>query len=105
MIRSTEDVAALHRATSGLIDASDVEHVQVVSDRNTHIVLGRIVHAHVEPSVWKDGRVDPRLLDPICRLSGSGYAALGELVNVQRPKWKDVAGTTGQQAMPRAVTR
>ena len=24
---------------------------QVVSDRNTHIVLGRVVHAHVDPSV------------------------------------------------------
>jgi hypothetical protein len=22
-------------------------------------VLGRIVHAHVDPSVWRNGRVDP----------------------------------------------
>ena len=83
----------------------ECELVQVVSDRNTNIVLGRIVHAHVAPSVWKDGRVDPRLLDPICRLSGSGYAALGELFSVQRPKWQDVQGSTGQEAMPRAVKR
>jgi len=83
----------------------ECELVQVVSDRNTNIVLGRIVHAHVAPSVWKDGRVDPRLLDPICRLSGSGYAALGELFSVQRPKWQDVRGTTGQEAMPRAEKR
>jgi flavin reductase (DIM6/NTAB) family NADH-FMN oxidoreductase RutF len=83
----------------------ECELVQVVSDRNTHIVLGRIVHAHVEPSVWKNGRVDPKLLDPICRLSGSGYASLGELFSVQRPKWSDVTGTTGQDAMPRAVRR
>ena len=83
----------------------ECELVQVVDDRNTHIVLGRIIHAHVDPSVWKDGRVDPKLLDPICRLSGSGYATLGELVNVQRPQWKDLAGTAGQDAMPRAVRR
>lgn len=83
----------------------ECEVVQVVSDRNTHIVLGRIVHAHVDTSVWKDGRVDPRLLDPVCRLSGSGYASLGELFNVQRPEWKNVAGTQQQQAMPRAVKR
>ena len=50
----------------------ECELVQIVSDRNTHIVLGRIVHAHVDPSVWKDGRVDPRLLDPVCRLSRLG---------------------------------
>jgi flavin reductase (DIM6/NTAB) family NADH-FMN oxidoreductase RutF len=83
----------------------ECELVQIVDDRNTHIVLGRIVHAHVDPSVWKDGRVDPRLLDPICRLSGSGYATLGDLVSVQRPQWKDVAGTAGQEAMPRAAKR
>ncbi len=79
--------------------------VQIVDDGDTHIVLGRIVHAHVDPSVWKDGRVDPRLLDPVCRLSGSGYASLGELFSVQRPAWKSIEGTRGDEAMPRAVRR
>ncbi len=83
----------------------ECELVQVVSDRNTHIVLGRIVHAHVDPSVWKDGRVDAKLLDPICRLSGSAYGSLGDLFRVERPKWKDVASTAGQDGMPRAVKR
>ncbi len=79
--------------------------VEIVDDRNTHIVLGRIVHAHVDPSVWRDGRVDPKLLDPVCRLSGPAYAGLGELVNVARPFWSSVQGTHGQDAMPRAVKR
>ena len=83
----------------------ECELVQVVSDRNTHVVLGRIVHAHVDPSVWKDGRVDAKLLDPICRLSGSAYGALGDLFRVERPKWKEVAGTAGQEKMPKAVKR
>jgi flavin reductase (DIM6/NTAB) family NADH-FMN oxidoreductase RutF len=77
----------------------EVKHVY--DDRNTHIVIARIVHAHVCASVWKEGRVDPRLLDPACRLSGSWYASLGELMSVQRPKWKDVKGTAAQEAMPR----
>ena len=83
----------------------ECEVAQIVTDRNTNIVLGRIVHAHVDKSVWKQGRVDPRLLDPVCRLSGSGYAALGELVNVERPQWRNVAGTRGTDAMPRAMRR
>lgn len=83
----------------------ECELVQVVTDRNTHIVLGRVVHAHVDPSVWKDGRVDPRLLDPVCRLAGSAYASLGEIFNVARPAWSDVEGTSGQDAMPRFVKR
>jgi flavin reductase (DIM6/NTAB) family NADH-FMN oxidoreductase RutF len=68
----------------------ECEMVQIVSDRNTHITLGRIIHAHVDPSVWKDGRVDPRLLDPVCRLAGSTYASLGELTNLARLSWGDV---------------
>jgi flavin reductase (DIM6/NTAB) family NADH-FMN oxidoreductase RutF len=83
----------------------ECEVVQIVTDRNTNIVLGRIVHAHVEPSVWKEGRVDPRLLDPVCRLSGSGYASLGELFSVDRPEWKNVEGTRNREAMPRARKR
>src|SRR5262245_55183960 len=76
--------------------------VQVVNDGETNIVLGRIVHAHVDPSVWKDGRVDPKLLDPVWRLSGSGYAPLGELISVERPHWKNGAGPQGQDAVHRA---
>jgi flavin reductase (DIM6/NTAB) family NADH-FMN oxidoreductase RutF len=83
----------------------ECEVAQIVTDGNTNIVLARIVHAHVDPSVWRNGRVDPQLLDPACRLAGSGYAALGELVNVMRPEWKNVEGTQGQDAMPREERR
>jgi flavin reductase (DIM6/NTAB) family NADH-FMN oxidoreductase RutF len=70
----------------------ECEMVQIISDRNTHITLGRIVHAHVDPSVWKDGRVDPRLLNPVCRLAGSAYASLGALTSLTRLSWSDVKG-------------
>jgi flavin reductase (DIM6/NTAB) family NADH-FMN oxidoreductase RutF len=83
----------------------ECELVQIVEDKSNRIVLGRIVHAHVDPSVWRDGRVDPKLLDPVCRLSGSAYARLGEIVNVARPFWTSVKGTKNQDAMPRAVKR
>lgn len=36
---------------------------------NGNLVIGRVVHIHVEPSVWDDGRVDSALLDPVLRLS------------------------------------
>jgi flavin reductase (DIM6/NTAB) family NADH-FMN oxidoreductase RutF len=83
----------------------ECEVAHIITDRNTNIVIGRIVHVHVDPSVWRDGRIDPRLLNPACRLAGSGYAELGTLVNVQRPQWKNIEGTEGQDAMPRAVVR
>jgi flavin reductase (DIM6/NTAB) family NADH-FMN oxidoreductase RutF len=74
----------------------ECELTQIVDDRNTHIVLGRVVHAHVDPSVWKEGRVDPRLLNPVGRLAGSGYAALGELFSLPRPAWSDIAAAPGK---------
>jgi flavin reductase (DIM6/NTAB) family NADH-FMN oxidoreductase RutF len=81
----------------------EVQHVH--SDGNTHIVLAKVVHTHVAASVWKDGRVDPKLLDPVCRLSGAWYATLGDLINVQRPQWKNVRGTKAQDAMPRILKK
>jgi flavin reductase (DIM6/NTAB) family NADH-FMN oxidoreductase RutF len=78
---------------------------EIITDHNTNIVLGRIVHTHVDKSVWKEGRVDPRLLDPVCRLSGAAYAQLGDIVTVPRPAWKDVQGSSGTEKMPRAVRR
>jgi flavin reductase (DIM6/NTAB) family NADH-FMN oxidoreductase RutF len=74
----------------------ECELAQVVSDRNTHIALGRVIHVHVDPSVWREGRVDPRLLDPVCRLSGSAYAALGEFTNLARAAWSDLKATRGK---------
>ena len=81
----------------------EVKHIY--EDGNTHIILARIVHAHVDPAVWKEGRVDPKLLNPVCRLSGSAYATLGEIVNVPRASWSQVQGSKGQEAMPRAGKR
>lgn len=83
----------------------ECELVQVVSERNTHMVIGRVVHVHVDPSVWLAGRVDPRLLDPVCRLSGSLYANLGQIMSVPRPAWKELEGSRGQERMPQAVKR
>jgi hypothetical protein len=58
---------------------SDVIKPFVRHNHNTTIVLGGIIHAHVDPSVWRNSRVDAKLLNPVCRLSGSGNAALRDL--------------------------
>ncbi len=80
----------------------ECEVAEIVTIGNNHIVIGKVKHIHVDPSIWKDGRVDPRALDPACRLSGSWYGRLGETFRVARSTWKgQVEGTTGQQAMPR----
>lgn len=76
--------------------------VEEVAAGNGHIVVGEVVHVHVDPSVWRDGRVDPELLDPVCRLAGTRYARLGEIFKLPRPRWDtDVQGTAPGEAIPR----
>ena len=64
------------------------------------LIFGRVVHMHVDPGVWRNGRVDPALLDPVCRLSGADYAALGERSSLTIPKWEDVIGSGHRSPRP-----
>lgn len=54
------------------------------------MVFGEVVYLHVAAEVWRDGRVDPELLRPVGRLSGSMYATMGTFVKMPRPAWEDV---------------
>jgi flavin reductase (DIM6/NTAB) family NADH-FMN oxidoreductase RutF len=55
----------------------------------TQLVLGRVVHFHVAAEAWRDGRVDPRLYRPLCRLGGR-YAELGPIFKLNEPTWDEV---------------
>ncbi len=51
-----------------------------------HVVLGRIVHVHVDDSVLADdGRPDPVQLDLVGRAGRNDYVRLGELFRLERP--------------------
>jgi flavin reductase (DIM6/NTAB) family NADH-FMN oxidoreductase RutF len=52
---------------------------------NGNVVIGRVVHVHVSPSVWKEGRVDPGLLDPVVRLSRRYGMLAPELTAEEEP--------------------
>ncbi|MBW3619523.1 MAG: flavin reductase family protein [Actinobacteria bacterium] len=76
--------------------------VETVAAGNGTIVVGEVTHISVDPAVWRDGRVDPQLLDPVCRLAGTRYARLGEVFQLPRPSWsRDVEGTQPGAAIPR----
>jgi flavin reductase (DIM6/NTAB) family NADH-FMN oxidoreductase RutF len=69
---------------------------------NGNLVVGEVTRIHVAPEVWRDGRVDPELYDPVCRLAGTRYARLGEIFQLPRPSWEqDVKGTSPGEAIPR----
>lgn len=58
---------------------------QIVPVGTSTLVIGEVVHLHVDPSIWAEGRVQPRLLDPVARLGGSWYGSLGEVFSRPSP--------------------
>lgn len=52
------------------------------------LVIGEVVRFHIHPRVWRDGRVDPALLQPVGRLAGSWYSYTRELFSLTRPTWE-----------------
>jgi flavin reductase (DIM6/NTAB) family NADH-FMN oxidoreductase RutF len=51
------------------------------------LVLGRIVHLHVDPSVLAgDDKIDLAALRPIGRLSGGSYCRVTDVFQMPRPK-------------------
>lgn len=75
--------------------------VQEVEAGNGHIIVGEVLHVHVAKDVWAGGRVDPELLDPVCRLAGTGYARLGEVFKLPRPAWDDLRDLPLEERIPR----
>jgi flavin reductase (DIM6/NTAB) family NADH-FMN oxidoreductase RutF len=52
-----------------------------------HVIFARVVHVHVADALFTPPhRVDARGLDPVARLAGLGYAAMGELFDLPRPE-------------------
>jgi flavin reductase (DIM6/NTAB) family NADH-FMN oxidoreductase RutF len=52
-----------------------------------HVIFARVVHVHVDDALFAPPhRVDARGLDPVARLAGLGYAAMGDLFDLPRPE-------------------
>lgn len=49
----------------------------------SEFVVGEVLCFHVRDSLWRNGKIDTRELNPVCRLGGPNYAVLGELLTLQ----------------------
>jgi flavin reductase (DIM6/NTAB) family NADH-FMN oxidoreductase RutF len=56
----------------------------------SYMVAGEVIRMHVAERLFTDDRIDPTKLKPICRLSGSNYATLGEVITIKRPNRQDL---------------
>jgi flavin reductase (DIM6/NTAB) family NADH-FMN oxidoreductase RutF len=72
----------------------ECEVAQIVTDRNTNIVLGRIVHAHVDPSVWRNGRISA--------VAGPGMPPVGlGLCSTRRTRQRAASAVDEHRGHPR----
>jgi flavin reductase (DIM6/NTAB) family NADH-FMN oxidoreductase RutF len=55
-----------------------------------NLVAGEVVRMHVAERIFTGDRIDPKKLNPICRLSGSNYATLGDIITIKRPNRQDL---------------
>lgn len=52
----------------------------------TDLIIGEIVKFHIEDDLYENGRIDTLGLNPMSRLVGSDYGAIGEIRTIERPK-------------------
>lgn len=63
----------------------------IVSKGNGHMVFGDVVLAHIDESLFVNGRVDQNAWGPIGRLGGSQYTdSAAGLFSMPRPSWEQV---------------
>lgn len=49
----------------------------------SRLMIGEVVMFHIRDDLLKDGKIDTKALNPICRLGGPRYAGLGEIITMQ----------------------
>lgn len=50
------------------------------------LIIGKVVHFHIENELYENGRIGPRGLATVSSLAGNYYAKIGELFEIERPK-------------------
>lgn len=80
-------------AVAGVMEAKvrmECKLVQAISlggeEPKSDLFIGEIVQFHIDESIYREGRVDPRALNAVSRLAGSNYATIGEIFTIERPE-------------------
>lgn len=88
------DHVDIERAASVVVDPPRVAAAKIALECDLYewvdvggsvLILGEVVHTHVDESVLTDGQVDIESLDTVGRLSGSQYASTAERFSIDRP--------------------
>ncbi len=50
------------------------------------LIIGKIIRYHIDEKIYEQGRIDPHKLQAMSRLAGINYAAIGEIIPMERPE-------------------
>lgn len=60
-----------------------LRHCMELGETRSRLIIGEVSVLHFADGIMKDGKIDTRTLDPLCRLAGPNYAALGEIMTMK----------------------
>lgn len=58
-------------------------HVLNFGSTGSEFFVGEVLVFHVRDGIYRDGKIDTKLLRPVCRLGGPNYASLGEIITMR----------------------
>jgi flavin reductase (DIM6/NTAB) family NADH-FMN oxidoreductase RutF len=76
-------VAVPRLADAPVSMACRLHQVVPVGELGSEFFIGEVLAFHVREGLLRDGKIDTRALDPVCRIGGPNYAALGEIVTLR----------------------
>ncbi len=56
-----------------------LERVISFGDTGAEFIVGEVLAYHLRDGLYRDGKVQTRELDPVCRIGGPNYATLGDI--------------------------
>ena len=59
-----------------------LRHSIELGDTRNRLIIAEVILLHFAEGILQDGKIDTRKLDPLCRLAGPNYAALGEILTM-----------------------
>ncbi len=63
--------------------------VELGSPVTSDLIIGEVLHVHVDDALYHQGRIDAEAFAPVSRLAGHSYATLGDIFDRPRPVYTE----------------
>ncbi|MBS7529170.1 flavin reductase family protein [Hazenella sp. IB182353] len=56
---------------------------------NCDLIIGEVVMFHIDPALYRDGKINTEALQPVGRLAGLNYTTIGKTFTMPRPSYAE----------------